>query len=472
MASTHQRTRVRLTGLVLVAFFSWLLGMYLAFGSSEKADLIIPRVSIAGIPVGGLRPSEAVAFVRKGLQAKVERPIHIVWNGGEHFIYPAEDGITADLEAMVKEALAVGRSGNVLHRSRDRYRAAIKGVDIPLQVTASSRFDRLLEDLGRSINRPAKDAGFSLLSDGTIKLMPSRDGLEIDLPALRKAVLATLLELDREVVAPMQVTQPVYATAQARTWGIKHVVARAETRFNTGDSNRAHNLRLAAEALDGAVLAPHEVFSFNQRVGPRLSKNGYKEAPVVVGGELVPDIGGGVCQVSSTLYNAVLLGGLRIRSRSPHSIPSTYVPLGLDAAVAYDYIDFRFINNTENHLYVHATTSGNRLIVALLGAAPADLARLVSKVESVKSMPVQQIRDPALPAGKTVVAQKGSKGYTVSVWRVRNAASGEKWELVSRSTYKAREQITRVGTGAAVGADTAQEAAARTVDAPGGNSQG
>lgn len=447
MAQLYRRTSVQLTGLAIIALGAWFLGMCMAYGFSSKTDVILPKVTIAGIRVGGLQTNEAAALVRAGVKAKIERPIHLVWNGGEQFIYPADDGIRPDLEAMVTDALLITRSGNIFRRVWDRYRVLVRGVDIPLQITGTERLDQVLLSVSKRVSRPAQDAGLHVNSDGTVRVIPSQQGLEVDLPALREAVLATAAELDREVVVPLSVTAPTYTTSQARAWGIRHVVASYETRFSSGDRNRSHNLKLAADALNGTVLAPGETFSFNKRVGPRAQKLGYKEAPVVIGGELVPDVGGGVCQVSSTLYNAVILAGLKVNYRSSHSIPSTYVPLGQDAAVAYDYLDFRFTNSTTGYLYLKTTVKSNRLEVALLGPDPGPKARIVSRIESVKPVPIEQIRDQSLPAGHSVVEQKGAKGYTVSVWRVRPGANGEHWELVSRSEYKPRPQVTRVGTG-------------------------
>ncbi|MGI6082348.1 MAG: VanW family protein [Limnochordia bacterium] len=443
VASAYRRVGTRLTALALVAFFLCFLSTFLAFGFSETADLIRPGVTIVGISVGGLRSREATAVVETELRSKMERPIQVVWSGGGHFIYPLEDGIAADIEAMVKEALAVGRVGGVLQRWLNRY----KGVDIPLRVQVSPHFDVVLQELESRIYQPPRDVRFQPLSNGTVRIVPSREGQEADLPALRAAILDTLLKPDRQVVAPVRPVGPRHTTLEARTWGIKSVVARAETYFDTLDINRVHNLRLATESLDGTLLAPRELFSFNRIVGPRLAEYGYKEAPVVIDGDLVPDVGGGICQVSSTLFNAVLLADLEVRNRSPHSIPSTYVPLGLDAAVAYDYMDFRFVNTTDSHLYIHASMEGDRLTVALLGAEPAPPARLVSRIDAIHEKPVEEIPDPALPAGETEVVKEGGKGYDVTVWRVRDTPAGEEWEAVSRSRYRPRSRIVRVGVG-------------------------
>lgn len=443
----HSGRRPVWAGLLLfLALVSICTAASVARGA-RMPETILPGVRVAGVPVGGMSASDAARLLRERLRYQVERPIHVVWESGDHFLLPSDVGIAADVDSMVEDALAVARSGNAFVRIWSRCRLAVGGVSLPLRVHGDERLDRVLQSLRRRIEKPPTDAGFDLRADSQVTLVPSRPGLEVDMPAFRKQVLATTQEIDREVIVPVRVVLPTVTTSQARSWGIHQAVTVFDTRFDTRDANRSHNLYLAAKALDGAVLAPGQTFSFNKRVGPRLPQYGYKSAPVVKDGELVPDIGGGVCQVSSTLYNAVLLAGLYIDFRRPHSIPAVYVPLGRDATVAYDYIDLRFTNTTPDHLYIKAWVSGGRLKVALLGKSQATPARLVSKVEEVKPMPVQEIVDPNLPAGKKVVERKGGKGYTVSVWRVQGSKANESWEFIGRSTYKPRVQLTRVGAG-------------------------
>lgn len=468
IARHHGHARARAAVLVLLALVCASVGTCLALTGAEPPGTILPGVRIAGIPVGGMSAAEAMNVLDQRVRPQVERPIRIVWDGGERFLLPSDVGISADLDDMVRQASAVGRSGHALLRLFQRYRLAIAGSDIPLRLEGDKRLQRALESLRSQIERPAVDAGFVIEEGDFVRLTPSTSGLHVDVQELISRVLATAGEMEREVVVPVQPLAPALTTAQASAWGINQVVTKFNTRFDAGDANRSHNLSLAAQALSGAVIAPGATFSFNQRVGPRSPKNGYREAPVVLDGELVPDIGGGVCQVSSTLYNAALLAGVRIDYRRPHTVPSTYVPLGQDAAVAYDYIDLRFTNTSSGYLYVKAWISGNRLWVALLGAEPVGPARLVSKVESVKPMPAQEIVDPSLGPGERVVERKGGKGYTVSVWRVSGGEAGESWELINRSTYKPRTQLTRVGAQVAMraAAGPSPAASADPPDAP------
>ncbi len=143
-------------------------------------------------------------------------------------------------------------------------------------------------------------------------------------------------------------------------------------------TDRGSNVKTAAEAIDGTVLLPNEVFSFNQTVGPRSTDNGYLTAPVIIEGQLTEGTGGGVCQVSTTLYNAVLLADLQVTRRSHHSLPSHYVAAGRDATVSYHHIDFRFKNTSAAPIIIEAHPGVRHLTMRILGQGPVPVVHIVT----------------------------------------------------------------------------------------------
>src|SRR5439155_24386156 len=149
--------------------------------------------------------------------------------------------------------------------------------------------------------------------------------------------------------------------------GINTRLATYSTALGGSSSNRRHNIRVACQAIDGTVLLPGDVFSYNNVVGPRSERAGFRTAPVIIRGELVPGTGGGICQVSSTLYNAALLADLKIVRRSHHQFPVHYVPPGRDATVAYGSLDLRFANSLSEPIALDVKSSGSRVIVHVFG---------------------------------------------------------------------------------------------------------
>lgn len=438
------------TTVLLAVVAAIAAGAVAGYFLSVPAGVIHPGVFVAGVHVGGLSPGEAEAVLARHLGELREKPIQFYLGTQRWNEAPKDLGIgPADIEAAVSRAWAVGRAGSFWERIRDRFIAARDGYWIvPELPVERERFDAWVEAVKAQVERPPKDAGFQVNLDGQVEVVPAQHGLLLDTTGLVGRVVRAALEPYARAVGLTAVrVPPALDTAQARELGIRRAIASYTTGFDPGQVDRTVNIRIAAEALDGLILAPGERFSFNERVGPRVEEAGYREAPVIIDGELVPDIGGGVCQVSTTLHAAALLAGLRIVTRVPHSIPASYVPLGLDATVAYDYIDFRFENNTGRHILVKAWVEGDGLTVAIYGHEPQfESARLETEVVEVLPRKVVREHRQELEAGQERVIRQGRDGYRVHVWRIaRNADGTEVRELVSRSVYPARDALVWVG---------------------------
>ncbi|HHV63216.1 MAG TPA: VanW family protein [Firmicutes bacterium] len=221
------------------------------------------------------------------------------------------------------------------------------------------------------------------------------------------------------------------------------VVASFSTVLKEGELTRNGNIRLAAEAIDGTRLAPGAVFSFDAIVGPRIREKGYQAAKVIVEGAAAPGIGGGICQVSTTLYNVALLAGMEILERHHHSRPVDYVPLGRDATVAEGSLDLKFRNPTGETIILRAHVGGNRLLIEALAARP--LRRKVEILTSIEEVVQPRVLDAPPPSGYDGFhgsiyssgyggvrggiyggtrdgtgppAASGREGYKVSTWRV------------------------------------------------------
>jgi vancomycin resistance protein YoaR len=232
------------------------------------------------------------------------------------------------------------------------------------------------------------------------------------------------------------------------------------TRFPGYQVSRNHNIRLAASALDGRILLPGERLSYNQVVGKRTLKHGFRPAPVILYGEKRLGIGGGICQVSSTLFNAALLGELNIVRRANHSIPVNYVPLGRDATVTDTGIDL-VIENPHDHPIAIATELGRSSLTIRILGQPVAGRTVVLKTEhsQPKSPPIKRVPDPTLPVGKQRIIKKGAAGVRVVLWReVYENGVLVKRERVATSVYRAQPRVIAVGTKQTPPAQPASEA--------------
>jgi len=208
---------------------------------------------------------------------------------------------------------------------------------------------------------------------------------------------------------------------------------------------RAANVELAAHKLDGAVIEPGAVLSFNDRVGERSGDAGFRPAPVIASGRVRTGMGGGVCQVTSTLHAAALEAGLEVVEHRPHSRPSSYIDMGLDATVVWDRIDFKVRNPHPFPVVVSALAADGRVAVRVMGAEAAGDAGVETKL--LRELPIREeiVQDPALASGVRVVDRQGRAGYVVRV--VHTDGTGQR--TVRRIRYDAVSSVVRVGALAA-----------------------
>jgi vancomycin resistance protein YoaR len=235
--------------------------------------------------------------------------------------------------------------------------------------------------------------------------------------------------------------------ADARAMKITGLVASYQTIYG-GEPNRIHNVQLVSHLVDDHVIAPGETFSFNGATGARTADKGFKEAPVIINGELQTGLGGGVCQVSTTVFNAAYEAGLPIVARTNHALYISHYPQGRDATVNYPDTDLKFENDTGHWLLLRTWVGSSSLTVALYGT-PVH-RRVVSETGPLQVTgppPTKKIPDPTLPAGERVVETAGSPPRKTSVRRLVYDANGKLIDDTTfYSSYRGEPTVLRVGT--------------------------
>jgi vancomycin resistance protein YoaR len=217
------------------------------------------------------------------------------------------------------------------------------------------------------------------------------------------------------------------------------------TTETTNNANRNTNIDLASKAINGHVVKPGEVFSFNETTGKRTEEKGYKEAIAISGGQAVPDIGGGVCQTSGTLFNAVARADLEIVYRSPHAWPSSYVQKGMDATVNWPDLDFKFRNNKNTPIFIISYYNDRKITVEIYGMSLGDGVSIDLKSEVVKTIrppsDVKYVQNPNLAPGTSKETIDSRTGYVVDTYKVWYKDGQEfKREKLCTSNYKAYQK--------------------------------
>ncbi|MGA9761431.1 MAG: VanW family protein [Gaiellaceae bacterium] len=307
--------------------------------------------------------------------------------------------------------------------------------------------DVFLGSLAKQLDRPAKNAAFAV-AGRSIHVVPARIGRVLDREKTAQEIMSAALLLNRRT-APLvlKTTQPRRSTEQAKAMGISGLVGSYETSFS-GTANRIHNVQLVAKLIDNKFVAPGAIFSFNKTTGERSSAKGFLTAPQIVNGQLVDALGGGICQVSTTVFNAAYEGGLDIRERVNHALYISHYPLGRDATVSWPSPDLKFRNDTDHWLLIRTFSSYSTLLVGIYGTPQH--RKVVSQAAPLQingSPPLKRILDPDLAVGTKEVEDPGVPSSSTHVRRLVYSSDGkllhdDTWY----SSYRSSPKIVRVGT--------------------------
>jgi vancomycin resistance protein YoaR len=301
--------------------------------------------------------------------------------------------------------------------------------------------------LRRVVDTPAHDAEFVVVSSG-IRIKPSIDARVLDVPQTADALLgAAVRRLNRTAAIVVATEPPKRTTEAARAMGITGIVGSYTTLYG-GVPNRIHNVEVVSHLVDNALIAPGKEFSFNGTTGDRNAAKGLLEAPVIINGELKTGLGGGTCQVSTTVFNAAYEAGLPITERVNHALYISHYPQGRDATVNYPDTDLKFVNDTDHWLLLRAFVSSSSLTVNLYGAPQhRRVESEVAPLRTTGAVPKQIVKDPQLLKGHKLIEESGSPPLATSVTRRVYDQKGKLlYENTWYSSYVGEKEIVRVGT--------------------------
>jgi vancomycin resistance protein YoaR len=383
----------------------------------------LDRVAYADLPVVVAQPTVTAGELRRALRrarTAVAAPVTLTGLSSPFVIEPRRLAVMLDLPTGGDDELSIG----------------------------GPAAERWFSRLAQRVAQPPTDARFSIGSQGQVRVVPSRPGRRLNVAATVAAVeRAAFTSGDRSARLVVAVTQPSRTTAQAERMGIQEVVASYTTTYG-GTPGRLHNVQLVSQLIDGALIAPGATFSFNGVTGARNADRGFQEAPVIINGELQNGIGGGVCQVSTTVFNAAYEAGLPITARTNHALYIGHYPLGRDATVNYPDLDLRFVNDTDAWLLLRTFVSAGSLTVNLYGTSPGRrVETTTAPLVVVGKTPFKAIRDSLLPKGTRIVERLGTHPRRTSVSRRVYDGDGKLlYDDTWASSYVGEPTVVRVGT--------------------------
>ena len=342
-----------------------------------KDKKIHKNITIENISVGKLTKEEAVNMLKKTYPLA---NFNINYNNESWTIKPEDIELSFHIEERVDEALNYTRSKSIWNNIKRKGKLNInKPYNIKIKATYNEvKLSKQLEKIYEKVNVEAVDATFYVEPSGEIKRSESKEGRDVDISKLKDDIYNMINKKKiKDINLPVLTLYPKTSTKQVKS--INSILGQFSTSFNDSTS-RGSNIHVAGESTSDVLLMPGETFSYNKKTGARNWVNGYQSAPIIVGGKVVNGEGGGVCQVSTTIYNAALLSGLTIDEVHNHSLPSRYAPRGRDATVSYGYTDLKFTNPYTHPVYIKNIV-GNGAITSKIYGCNLDRERIVIRME-------------------------------------------------------------------------------------------
>ena len=318
-------------------------------------------------------------------------------------------------------------------------------IEIPVETKTPQEID--VDKIHSEVYQEAKDAYYT---KDPFTVYPEVEGIDFDVEKAKEMIAA---EVKDEYVIELTITKPKVTLEDIGTEAFPDRLSTFSTKYNASDTDRTTNLVIACKKLNGKVLMPGETFSYNETLGPRTYAAGYRNGKIYENGQVVDGLGGGICQISSTLYNAALMSDMEIVERRNHQFVTSYVNAGRDATVVYGLTDFRFKNTRTYPVRLVASATGGVATVSIYGIKEPDREYTYSfKTETVSTIPytTKYVDDSSLAAGKEVVTQSGTNGL-VSKTYMTKTLNGKvvSTKLLSTDTYSAMQRIVKRGTSAA-----------------------
>ena len=350
--------------LILSLFIVLLLTTGMQKQDDNLNGKIFKNIYIEQINIGKLKVDDAINLLETKYSPKT---IYIKYEDKIWSIDPKDIDLDYNVDDAVKKAYSYTRSDNRLDNIKRKCNLELnKPYNIKLIATYDEcKLSKHISIVQNDINKKVQQATIQILDSGQIITTPSKEGIEVDISNLKEQIYDMIKhKSSKNIELPVQVITPTITTESVKS--INTVLGQFSTSFNDY-STRGSNICVAAKSTSDRLIMPSETFSYNNSTGARTWSNGYKTAKVIVGGRYVNGEGGGVCQVSTTIYNAALLSGLDIVEVHNHTFPSHYIGKGRDAAVSYGYIDLKFKNNFAHPIYIKNIVSNGVITSKIYG---------------------------------------------------------------------------------------------------------
>ena len=441
-----------LTGIgVAVLGFALVSGLNMVHVKADSKETIAKGVYIGSVDVGGMTKQEAHDAVDAYVDRLMQTNFSLMGPIGYMNITAEEMGITTDVDTAVEEANAIAKYGDLISRYKETkdLEQENKVVNIPLTLDKQATANKIYEHRDE-LNIAAVDNSFRI-ENGNFVFIPGKTGNEVNIVesvySIRDFINNEWSPEKTEIALVIDEVQP--RGSEEELSKLTSVLGTFQTNFGSSAAGRAQNVRNACDKINGTILYPGEEFSTYETISPFTQENGYGIAGAYENGQVVESVGGGVCQVATTLYNAVIRAELDVTMRYNHSMMVSYVPPSDDAAIAGTYKDFRFKNNMDTPVYIEGTSDGGILTFKVYGVENRPSNRVVSfESETVekKDIEVQINVSSDHDLGYIATTQSAHQGVVARLWKIVTVDGVQQSrEIFNKSTYNSSPKIITVG---------------------------
>lgn len=411
----------------------------------ELEGKIHKNIYVRDVDLSNLTKEEAEVKINKILDDNNSFVLN--FNGKKYVFSKKNIGTDYDVKEVVEKAYNIGRDKGIITNIKTKSSLTMgKKIILDYSITYDEKkLDKYLKELNKKIYIKPKSATIRIVN-GKIIVTKEKDGYELNKDQLKNTIIKKIKDLDnKDEIIPTSSVKPFYSYNDLSK--INTSLGSFETYFNANNYNRSNNIKLSANATSNILLDKGELFSFNSYIQKSHINKYLKEAPVIVNGKQEKGIGGGMCQVSSTIYNAALYSGMKIVNVRNHSIPSPYIEKGRDATVSGGTIDLKFSNKFDSPILIHNQIIGNKIVCTIYGNKKdyKDIEIITETTDILHNRTIRK-NSEKYELGVKAIEQEGRKGYKVQTYRVYKSTLGSKTEYIGESYYPSQDRIIVYGT--------------------------
>lgn len=437
------------TGLLLLGLLFPAAGCRQVYAEEKTSPEILEGVFIDSVNVSGMNKKEAVQAVEDHMREVKGYRIQLQIGDNVVSVPAGELGLDWANESVVDKALDFGQKGNIVKQYKARKDLEQEPVRLTLQYGADeASIETVLKEKCVVLDREPENATMTRTEDG-FDIVPEKQGITLEVDEAQKTIQDYLSSQWRSglgmVTLPAKITEAAHKASELQT--VQDILGSASTDYSSSSANRAANIQRATELLNGTVVYPGESVSVTELVIPFDEENGYAPAPSYENGEVVDSYGGGICQVSTTLYMSLLRAELEITERHNHSMIVNYVKPSMDAAISEGYKDLKFTNNLETPIYIEGYTSGGEVGFVVYGQEYRPEGRSVTYESETLETIEPEVELTASQDSFGTITQTGSPhtGYNACLWKIVSENGKETKEQVNSSTYNMTPEKYSVG---------------------------